>query len=225
MGAGGPVAPRSAAPTAWVGVDVGGRRKGFHVAVIVSARGRLAVVERPRRLLTPSAAATWIGVWRPRLVGVDAPRQLGDYPPRFRGERRLAREVCRLRYTPTREALERQKRGRAPKYYEWIEHGLELYEALGRAGLTAIEAFPTASWTRWCGPRHGQSRARWSARALRRLRVRGAPRVMGQDERDAIGAALTAWAHDAGETEPFGDIVVPLGRLVFQSGGGAGRAE
>ena len=69
--------------------DVGGRRKGFHVAVIVSARQRLAVVERPRRLLTPGEAAIWISGWRPRLVGVDAPRQLGDYLPRFHGERRL----------------------------------------------------------------------------------------------------------------------------------------
>jgi predicted nuclease with RNAse H fold len=192
--------------------------------VIVSARQRLAVVERPRRLLTPSEAAIWISDWRPRLVGVDAPRQLGDYLPRFHGERRLAREVCRLRYTPTREALERQKLGPAPKYYEWIEHGLELYEALGRVAINAVEAFPTASWTRWSGPRNGESRARWSARALRRLGIRGAPRIMGQDERDAIGAAVTAWAHDAGHTEPFGDIVVPLARVVAHSGGGAGRA-
>src|SRR5262249_48576100 len=127
------------------------------------------------------------------------------------GERRLAREVCRLRYTPTRAALDRQHETSAPTYYEWIEHGLELYAALEKAALSAIEAFPTASWTRWAGVRAGESRAVWSARALRRLRVLRVARDLDQDERDAVGAAVTAWAHDAGLTEAFGDIIVPAG--------------
>jgi hypothetical protein len=35
------------------------------------------------------------------------------------------------------------------------------------------------------------------------------PERLSQDDRDAIGAALTARAHGQGETESFGAIVVP----------------
>jgi predicted nuclease with RNAse H fold len=122
--------------------------------------------------------------------------------------------VGRLRSPPPRAAHERQRQGPAPRYYEWIEHGLELYAALAAAGLAAIEAFPTASWTRWLGPRNGEPRARWSARALaavRRhdLRLGGLPARLGQDGRDAVGAALTAYAYETGRCERYGDIVVP----------------
>ena len=196
------------APALWAGVDVGGRRKGFHAAVVDGRR----LYAGPRRLAAPRDVAAWLVELRPRLVGVDAPRVLADDRTRFESERRLAHEVCHLRYTPTREALERQRTSHAPRYYEWIEHGLELYVALSGAGLAAVECFPTAAWTRWAGPRNGVSRARWSARALRGLRLRGVPATLDQDERDAIGAAMTAWAHGHRRTELFGDIVVPLSR-------------
>ena len=194
----------------WAGVDVGARRKGFHVAVVREGVRGLELVERPSRILEPSEVAARLHPCLPRLVGVDAPRRLGDDPSRFDGERLLAREVCRLRYTPTRAALERQRTTRAPRFYEWIEHGLELYEALVKVGVAAIEAFPTAGWTRWKGPRSGEPRARWSERALRALAIKKVPHPLDQDERDAIGAAMIAWAHDRGLTEMFGDIVVPL---------------
>ena len=204
-------------------MDVGGRRKGFHVAVVRGGLRGLELVERPRRLREPCDVGAWLRTCAPRLVGVDAPRQLGDHPARFDGERALAREVCRLRYTPTRAALERQRTTRAPRFYEWIEHGLELYDVLANVGVVAIEAFPTAGWTRWKGPRNGASRARWSERALRGLRLREVPRTLGQDERDAIGAAMIAWMHDAGLTERFGDIVVPLPGLLRSHPLSAGR--
>jgi predicted nuclease with RNAse H fold len=190
----------------WAGVDVGGRRKGFHVALVDGRR----VLAGPRQLPTPADVAAWLAEWKPCLVGVDAPRVLGDDAVRFESERRLAREVCHLRYTPTRAALEYQRTTRAPKYYEWIEHGLELYAALAAAGLDAVECFPTAAWTRWLGPRNGVPRALWSARALRGLRLTGVPDGLGQDGRDAIGAAMAAWALHAGCAERFGDIVVPI---------------
>ena len=197
---------RLRAPELWAGVDVGGRRKGFHVALVDGQR----VHAGPRRVVAAGEVAGWLAELGPRLVGVDAPKVLGDDQVRFESERRLAREVCHLRYTPTREALERQRMGPAPTYYEWIEHGLELYAALTEAGLQAVECFPTAAWTRWAGPRNGVPRSRWSARALRGLRLRGVPATLDQDGRDAIGAAMTAWAHGHRRTELFGDIVVPL---------------
>jgi len=186
----------------WAGVDVGGRVKGFHVAV-VDDRG---VVAGPRQLRTPADVIAWLAPWRPLLVAVDSPRRPAADGRRARAdESRLAREVCSLRYTPDRAALDAN-----PRYYEWIHHGFALYAALLRARLRAVECFPTAAWTCWLGPRGREPRARWSARALRRLGLRGVPRRLGQDGRDAIGAAVVARAADAGAVRRFSAIVVPL---------------
>jgi predicted nuclease with RNAse H fold len=167
--------------TVYAGVDVGGRRKGFHLAV---------VDERSVVLLQRCATPDDVVAALPpvRAVAIDAPRALGVRPE----ERRLAREICRIRWTPA-------ETGGDP-YYEWIEHGLELYELLP----DAIEVFPTASLTRWVGPRLG-SRAAWSTTAL----AGWLPPRSNQDERDAIAAALTAREHDEGRTESYGAIVVP----------------
>jgi hypothetical protein len=189
------------APRVWAGVDVGGRVKGFHAAVVDARR----VVAGPRQLRHPADVVAWLAVWCPRLVAVDSPRRPAADGRRSRpDERRLARDVCALRYTPDRTTLAADLR-----YYEWIHHGFELYRALRRARLCAIECFPTAAWTAWLGPRGDEPRARWSARALRTRGLRGVPRPLGQDGRDAIGAALVARAADAGAVRRFGDIVVP----------------
>lgn len=73
-----------------------------------------------------------------------------------------------------------------------------------------MEVFPTASWTRWSGPRGAVSRARWSRAALASLGVEDVPQRTNQDQRDAIAAAVTARQHTFGQTETFGEIVVPL---------------
>ena len=106
--------------------------------------------------------------------------------------------MCGIRFTPDLEQLS------GNPYYEWIRHGLELYEALAAAGLRAIECFPTASFTRWAGPRGDLSRAAWTRGAL----ALALPH--GQDGRDAVAAALTARSAAAGRVEFFGVIAVPL---------------
>lgn len=185
----------------WAGIDVGGRVKGFHVALVDDRR----VVAGPLQIRTPEDVVAWLAPWRPLLVAVDSPRRPAADGRRSRpDESRVAREVCPLRYTPDRAALNAN-----PRFYEWIHHGFALYAALIRARLRAVECFPTAAWTCWLGPRGREPRARWSARALRRLRVGGVPRRIGQDGRDAIGAALVARAADAGAVRRYGDIVVP----------------
>jgi predicted nuclease with RNAse H fold len=156
-------------------------------------------------LATPRDVVAWLAVHRPRVVAVDSPRTLAPDGARSRpDERRFAREVLSLRYTPDRAGL-----AASPRYYEWIAHGLELYEALAGAGLTAIECFPTAAWTVWAGPRGREPRARWTARALHALGLAGVPARLGQDGRDAIAAALTAFDYDRGRARSIGDIVIP----------------
>jgi predicted nuclease with RNAse H fold len=184
----------------WAGVDVGGRRKGFHVALVDSDRLRAG----PARLATVSETVRWLKWRSPRLVAVDSP--CVPAPDGFRSrpeERELARSICRIRYTPEAARLARNR------YYEWIVRGLALYAALEEAGLPAIECFPTASFTRWAGPRGTRTRSAWTREALAQAKLGGIPSPLGQDGRDAIAAALTARAHERGLTESFGPIVVP----------------
>jgi len=177
----------------WAGVDVGGRAKGFHVALIDDT-----TLLDYAHLLTVSATAAWLAERRPSLVAIDSPRSPAPQGESSRpGERALAAAgISNIRYTPT--------------YYERIEHGFELYEACTAADLAVIECFPTASWIRWAGARGNETRAVWTTGALRAQGVRDVPARTNQDQRDAIGAALTARAHELGTTESFGDIVVPV---------------
>jgi predicted nuclease with RNAse H fold len=185
------------------GIDVGGRRKGFHVAVVDDRR---RVVAGPRQLAKPDDVVAWLAAHRPVVVAVDSPCCLAPDGAKSRpDERRFAREVLSLRYTPDRAGLEA-----SPAYYEWISHGFELYAALRAAGLAAVECFPTACWTVWSGPRGRESRARWSAWALAALALRGVPPRLGQDGRDALAAAVTAVAYHRGRARRIGDIVVPV---------------
>jgi predicted nuclease with RNAse H fold len=182
----------------WAGVDVGGRRKGFHAAAVDDR----ALVAGPVRLPSVAQAVEWLLGVDPSVVAVDSPRAPAPDGLRSRPEERaLAREICALRYTPERSRLD------ANPYYEWIVHGFELYAALDDAGLAAIECFPTASFTCWAGRRGDRSRASWTRAALGALGVTGRS---NQDERDAVAAALTARCSERGEARRFGAIVVPV---------------
>jgi len=184
----------------WLGVDVGGRRKGFDVALVDEARlldlrGRL-----DRDAVVALAEAT-----RPAVVAIDSPRTCAADGQRTREcELLLNRAVCGIRWTPDAGSLH------ASDYYAWVVEGLALYEALH---METIEVFPTASWTRWFGPRRG-TRAKWTTAGLERLDLDGVPARTNQDQRDAIAAALTARQHSRGLTERFGEIVVPRARAV-----------
>jgi len=186
-----------------LGVDVGGRRKGFDVAVVEGRR----LVRHARRCTVADVVAL-AREHEPAAIGVDAPCGCAPAGALSRAdERALSRAVCAIRFTP--DAATVQAGGR---FYEWIRHGLELYAALEASvpAIPAIEVFPTAAWTRWSGPRGGASRAAWSALALAGLGLEGVPARTGQDLRDAIAAAVTAQRHAQGETESYGAIVVPL---------------
>lgn len=181
----------------WAGVDVGGRRKGFHVALLDGDD-----VVGPFQARTPADVVAALLPRRARVVAIDSPRVAAPDGARSRpGERALASAVCGIRYTPERALLA------GSAYYAWILHGFELYAALDAAGLHAIECFPTASLTRWAGRRGARTRAAWSSEALA---AAGVPVPTSQDGRDAVAAALTARAYDEGAVDWFEELVVPV---------------
>jgi predicted nuclease with RNAse H fold len=191
----------------WLGVDVGGERKGFDAALV----GDSAVLELRSRQRVDDIVA-WARAVRPEVIAVDSPRRAAPDGCTSRAcERALARAVCGIRWTPDARRLA------AGAYYGWVRAGLELYAAL--AGCEVIECFPTASWTRWIGPRAGVPRAAWTTRGLARLGLSGV-RARNQDQRDAVAAAVTARQYAAGATEGFGEIHVPVGRDSVASGRG-----
>jgi predicted nuclease with RNAse H fold len=188
----------------WLGVDVAAVRKGFDVA-LVDEHSLLEL----RGGLTAGEVVAFADARVPRLVGIDGPRSCAPDGATARAdERALSRRVCGIRWTPDRAHVQ------GSDYYGWVRHGLTLFAALSARGHHTIEVFPTASWTRWAGPRATLSRARWSRAALANLALRGVPARTNQDQRDAIAAAVTARLHTHGLTEAFGEIVVPAARPI-----------
>jgi predicted nuclease with RNAse H fold len=195
----------------WAGVDVGAKKKGFHVAVIDDK----GLVAGPVRITDLSLVIACLLRERPQFVAVDSPcRAALDGELSRQGERDFAKAgVCGIRYTPNEEVLADNG-----VYYAWIANGFALYKLLKEeqgAGLRAIECSPTATWSRIGRLRGGTSRARWSREVLDGVRLQRLPLRMNQDARDAIGAALTAKLYAEGKTESFGDIIVPLRRWLI----------
>ena len=183
----------------WIGVDVGGRRRGFDVAMIDEQR--LLVLAGG---LDREAVVELVAVEQPRVVAIDSPRCCAPTGRTARaGERLLVRTICGIRWTPDRATVE------GNPYYAWIVEGLKLFEALADLDIETIEVFPTASWTRWFGPRDARTRATWTELGVARLGLDALPSCTNQDERDAIAAAMTARQYSECGTEAIGEIVVP----------------
>lgn len=187
----------------WLGVDVGGSRKGFDVAVVDERQ-----VVHVEGHLDRDAVVALIEEYSPALVAIDSPRCCAPVGQGSReGERLLARSICGIRWTPD------ECRVRGIQYYAWIREGLCLFAGLAERGVEAIEVFPTASWTRWFGRRGKRRRSDWSRQGLASLGLGGTPARTNQDERDAIAAAVTARQHTRGLTETLAEIVVPVSPL------------
>src|SRR5262245_32065702 len=143
----------SASSAVWCGVDVGGHRKGFHLAAVDAT----ALLDASRTGLDVAGAVEWISRFSPTATAVDSPICAAPTGRSSRaGERRMRHEVgCNIRPTPALEVL----LARPDELYGWIANGFQLYEALEQVEIMAFECFPTASWTRWAGRRGRQTRA------------------------------------------------------------------
>ncbi len=186
----------------WLGVDVGEQRKGFDAALI-DGRRLLDIKDH----LSVDHVAAILEAEKPAVVAIDSPCCYAPDGERTREcERRVNHEICGIRWTPDRAHAQDNP------YYAWVWHGLELYRSLNSRDAEIIEVFPTASWTRWAGPRGRASRADWSTRALADLGLEDLPKRLNQDQRDAIAAAVTAREYSEGTAERLGEIVVPGAR-------------
>ena len=186
----------------WVGVDVGGKRKGFDVAVIDDRQVLELLSHRTCRQVVDIVLAN-----RPEVVAIDSPRSYApEGHPARDSELQLAKSICGIRWTPN------ERHVHATAYYAWIVEGRVLFDALAAHDVEVIEVFPTASWTRWFGKRGTQTRAAWTRKGLAALGLKTVPARTNQDQRDAIAAAMTARQHSLASTEAIGDIVVPARR-------------
>ena len=171
----------------WAGVDVGGRRKGFHLAVIEGDR----VTELDHY---PDAAtlATHLIALKPQAIGIDSPSEWAPDGQKSRpAEREFAsKKICGIRYTPDLATAQ----AHPGTYYEWIFNGMDLWDALRQDPHLKDrlhEVFPTASWTVWHGPRGDRKREDWSHEALMALPLQLPDVKWTQDLRDAVGAGWT----------------------------------
>lgn len=187
----------------WAGIDVGGDRKGFDVALISTE----LELEELHRLRSPrEIVQLLLRSVRPAVVAIDSPESPADDGQTSRScELRVNQDVCGIRWTPDAATIDAN-----PNYYGWIINGYRVWTALRAEGLLVIEVFPTASWTRWLGARNGRSRAQWSREGLRTLGITGVPSRTNQDQRDAIAAAWTARAAAMGQIATgYEPIVIP----------------
>jgi len=104
----------------WIGVDVGGKRKGFDAAVIDDRRV-LALTSR----MTCQQVVDLVITNPPTVVAIDSPRSCAPEGKTAReGELQLAMSICGIRWTPD------ARRVHASTYYAWILEGLALFDAL-----------------------------------------------------------------------------------------------
>ena len=188
----------------WLGVDVGGERKGFDVAVIderslIELRGGMSM----------GSVVELAVAQAPVLVAVDGPRACAPDGHTARAdERELRRRVCGIRWTP-------DARPRADG--RLLRLGAPRPGPVRSAGGTrrgCDRGVPDGVVDPVARPAGSSSRARWSRDGLAGLRLAGMPERTNQDERDAVAAAVTAREHTLGLTEAIGEIIVPAVRAI-----------
>ncbi len=188
-----------------LGIDVGGRRKGFHAASLWEGKFETAHFGSAEEL------ASWCEVRTPGAIAVDAPCGWARTGASRLAERTLALGGQRIRCfgTPRRSAA----RGRA--FYDWVFHGEGLYRVLRRqarlydgrrdGGPVLFETFPHGVACALAGcvlPARGKADTR---RALLARAGCDISPLTNLDLVDAALCAVAARAFLAGNIVVFGD--------------------
>jgi hypothetical protein len=180
-----------------MGVDVGGRRKAFDVAVV---EGRSLIGLRERQSVDDVVA--WVASVKPSVVAIDSPRSA----PRPAGPTGRRKRMSAMRSAAS------GGRPRAPN-----SKAIPTTSGSSRDCVSMTRSRPSRSKWSSASPRPpgraGTGRATVAAgprgRAKRSPRSNSRGGVTNQDKRDAIAAALTARDYDHDCFDAFGDIIVP----------------
>jgi predicted nuclease with RNAse H fold len=183
----------------WIGVDVGGDRKGFDLAIIddaglLSLRGRLNCAD----------VAGIVEDVNPLVVAIDSPCCCAARGQTTREcERTLARRICGIRWTPEAAAVN------ASDYYGWVIRGLELYGALQSVAVDVIEVFRQRP-----GPDGSASGGLGRARSGPAMGCPGSAERCADPDQPGPAGCGRGRAHGSPTqcrlTESIGEIVVPL---------------
>lgn len=200
-----------------IGIDVGGRRKGFHAVALRGGHYAGQLASRDVAELRHWCCA----VMQARLIAIDAPCRW-SFDGRARpAERQLNALGIRCFASPTREAALRHP----SDYYGWMLQGEALYQALASShplltglpasGPACFETFPHAITWQLLGSQASASQKRRQRLALlQRFGIDPAP-LTSIDRIDAALCALAAHQVASGAAcrvlgeQDSGLIVVP----------------
>lgn len=205
-----------------VGVDVGGKKKGFHA---VALRGG-TYWQKYQGANSAASLAEWCVGIKASAVGVDAPCGWSKTGRARAAERELMAEGIWCFSTPTLEAA----RAHPKDYFRWMILGAELFDFLSAKyrlfddqkrlnELVCFETFPHAVTCAMQGKKTSAKRKRVERRELLRLAGVDTAELTNIDLVDAALCALTAHALLADNYKTYGDvtegfIVVPAKPLL-----------
>jgi predicted nuclease with RNAse H fold len=196
------------------GIDVGGKGKGFHAAVMRNG------ILTARAIATAQEAADWCVAEGAQVVAVDAPMGWSVTGRSRQAERELKWDGVIIQCFRTPDA----ETGRTKAFYGWVWNGMELYDCLAhhyrrydgmnRAGEVVFETFPNAVACALAGRVIPAKPKRATRRGLLQAQGLDDSRLKNIDEVDAALCALTAVRFTAGRTVQFGNaaegfIVIP----------------
>jgi len=185
-----------------VGIDVGGRKKGFHAVAL--KEGEFFCKQASTNA---NALADWCRSIRAQVVAVDAPCRWRTLDGRARlAELAMATEGIRCYYAPTEE------KARSHAFYAWMLSGQELYSALAIAGCAVIETFPHAVTCALSGKVVSAKDKRSIRRSL--LRKLGF-HIAELSNIDEVDAALCAFAAQSFAHEQFKTYGDPIGGFII----------
>ena len=197
--------PRGAGAVA--GVDVGGRRKGFHAVTLNSA----GAISGRRASCDPEEIVAWCAELGARLVAVDAPCAWSSDGRSRPAEAALKKVPVQCFSTPTREAA----LAHATDHFGWMLNGERLFQALAPsfpltfaaavADPGSIETFPQAVACALAGAHVSAKRKRTVRRDLLRRQGLDLSLLTNIDFVDAALCALAARFVLLGNARSYGE--------------------